>query len=100
MTQVLGETKGPIIASSDYMRTLPEQVSRFVDNRLLALGTDGFGRSDTRQALRRFFEVDAESVVVAALYALAERGEYERSAVAKAIGELGIDPNRPAPWTV
>jgi pyruvate dehydrogenase E1 component len=97
---VLGDTKGPIVASSDYMRTLPEQIAPYVGERLVALGTDGFGRSDTRKALRRFFEVDAESVVVAALHALAERGEFERSAVAKAVKDLGIDANRPAPWTV
>src|SRR5262249_41731988 len=98
--QVLGKTKGPIIASSDYMRALPEQIAPYLNNRLLALGTDGFGRSDTRQSLRRFFEVDAATVPAAALYALAENGEIERATVIRAIGDLGLDPNRPAPWTV
>ena len=74
VAKVLGETKGPIIASSDYMRALPEQIASYVGGRLTALGTDGFGRSDTRKALRRFFEVDAESVVVSALYAWRTRG--------------------------
>ena len=84
----------------DYMRAVPEQIANYVDGRLLALGTDGFGRSETRQSLRRFFEIDAESVAVAALYALAERGELERKVVAQAIRDLGINPEAPAPWTV
>src|SRR5260221_6477111 len=73
--KVLGATKGPVIASSDYMRALPEQVSPYLNGRLLALGTDGFGRSETRKNLRRFFEVDAESVAVAALVALGEKAQ-------------------------
>ena len=101
---VLGDTKGPVVASSDYMRALPESVGPYLTDgkgpRMLALGTDGFGRSDTRKRLRRFFEVDAENVAVAALYALAERSEYDRAAVRRAIQDLGIDPNTPAPWTV
>ena len=65
VTQVLGSTKGPIVATSDYMRALPETVAPYLNGRLLALGTDGFGRSETRKALRRFFEVDAEHVAYA-----------------------------------
>ena len=102
--KVLGNTKGPIVASSDYMRALPELIGPYLSDgkgpRLLALGTDGFGRSDTREALRRFFEVDAANVVVAALSALAERGELGRDVVAKAITDLGLNPDAPAPWTV
>ncbi len=98
--QILGTTQGPVIASSDYMRALPELIAPYLDGRLLALGTDGFGRSETRAALRRFFEVDAENVVVASLYALAERGEIERAVVANAIKEFAIDSNSPMPWTV
>jgi pyruvate dehydrogenase E1 component len=98
--KVLGNTKGPVIASSDYMRSLPEMIGPYLDGRLLALGTDGFGRSETRANLRRFFEVDAENMVVAALYALAERAEYDRKDVAKAVKDLGLDADRPAPWTV
>jgi pyruvate dehydrogenase E1 component len=102
--KVLGNTRGPVIATSDYMRALPESVAPYITDakgtRLLALGTDGFGRSETRPALRRFFEVDAEHVAVAALYALAERGEIDRGVVKKAIGELGVNPEAPAPWTV
>jgi pyruvate dehydrogenase E1 component len=99
--QVLGtDMNVPVIASSDYMRAVPEQVATYLNNRLLALGTDGFGRSETRANLRRFFEVDAEHVTVAALHALAERGQLDREIVKQAIHDLGIDPERPAPWTV
>ncbi len=98
--KMLGATKGPIIASSDYMRALPEQIATYTEGRLLALGTDGFGRSETRQALRRFFEVDAESIVVATLYALAERKEIEMGVVKQAIKDLGLNAEAPAPWTV
>lgn len=98
--KVLGKTKGPIIATSDYMRALPEQVAPYLDGRLVALGTDGFGRSDTRKALRRFFEIDAEHMALAALTALADRGELDRAIAAKAVQELGVNPAAPAPWTV
>jgi pyruvate dehydrogenase E1 component len=99
--QVLGsDTAVPVIASSDYMRAVPEQIATYLPGRLLALGTDGFGRSETRASLRRFFEVDAEHVTVAALHALAERSTLDRAVVAQAIKDLGIDPDRPAPWTV
>jgi pyruvate dehydrogenase E1 component len=98
--KVLGNTKGPIVATSDYVRALPDVLAPYLGGRLLALGTEGFGRSETRKALRRFFEIDAESVAAAALYALAERGELDRATVKGAIAGLGIDPDRPAPWTV
>jgi pyruvate dehydrogenase E1 component len=97
---VLGGTKGPVVASSDYMRSVAEMVGPFLDNRLVALGTDGFGRSETRQALRRFFEIDAPNVAHAALVALADRGELDRTVAIKAVKELGIDPDAPPPWTV
>ena len=102
--KLLGGTKGPVVASSDYMRALPESVGPYLADakgpRLLALGTDGFGRSDTRKALRRFFEVDAEHVVVAALSALADRGEMDRAVLKQAITDLKLNPDAPAPWTV
>jgi pyruvate dehydrogenase E1 component len=97
---VLGQTTGPIIASSDYMRIWAEGVGPFLDGRLLALGTDGFGRSETRANLRRFFEVDAEHVAIAALSALAEDGKLDRQVVTQAIKDLGVNPDAPAPWTV
>ena len=98
--QVLGKTKGPIVATSDYLRALPDLLSPYLDGRLLSLGTEGFGRSETRPALRRFFEVDAENVAMAALAALADRGELDRAAVGKAVAELGLNPAAPPPWTV
>ncbi len=98
--KVLANTTGPIIATSDYMRTLPEQVAPYLDGRLLALGTDGFGRSETRKALRRFFEVDAEHVTVAALSALARWGKLDPAVVATAITDLGLNPDAPAAWMV
>ena len=97
---VLGGTAGPVIATSDNMRTVAEQIGPYLGGRLSALGTDGFGRSETRKALRRFFEVDAEHVALAALAALAERGELDRAVAARAVGELGIDADARHPWTV
>jgi pyruvate dehydrogenase E1 component len=76
------------------MKLVPDQIARWLPGRLLPLGTDGFGRSDTREALRRFFEVDAECVVVAALWQLAQRGVVDRCLPKRAIEELGIDPGK------
>jgi pyruvate dehydrogenase E1 component len=87
----------PIVAVSDYLKAVPDQIARWLPGRMLALGTDGFGRSDTREALRRFFEVDAESIAVAALTQLARRGQVERGLIGRAIAELGIDPEKPDP---
>jgi pyruvate dehydrogenase E1 component len=87
----------PIVAVTDYMKLVPDQIVRWLPGRLFALGTDGFGRSDTREALRRFFEVDAESIAIAALSQLAGRGAVERSRVARAIAELEVDPEKPSP---
>ncbi|MGE0357539.1 MAG: pyruvate dehydrogenase (acetyl-transferring), homodimeric type [Burkholderiales bacterium] len=98
--QCLAGTKGPVIASSDYVRAFADQIREFVPRRYKALGTDGFGRSDSRENLRRFFEVDRHHVVVASLKALAEEGEIPAAKVAEAIAKYGIDPERPAPWTV
>ena len=98
--KLLGTTPGPIVASSDYLRAVPELIGPYTDGRLLALGTDGFGRSDTRKALRRFFEIDAESVAAAALFALAKSGALEGGVADQALKDLGIDAERPAPWTV
>jgi pyruvate dehydrogenase E1 component len=97
---ILGGTKGPIVASSDYQRALPESISPYLGDRLYALGTDGFGRSETRKNLRRFFEVDAESVVATALHSLFDHGELSAEVVKQAIKDLGLNPDRPAPWTV
>ena len=98
--EILKPETGPFVAVSDYMKLVPDQIAPWVPGGLMTLGTDGFGRSDTRPALRRFFEIDAESIVVSTLYALAGRGQYEPSAVAKAIAELGIDPEKAFPVIV
>ena len=91
VTSVLKGAEGPVIAASDYMKSVPDMVSRWVDD-LTPLGTDGYGRSDTRKALRRHFEVDAEHIAATALWRLAVRGEIEPIVAASAIEELGIDP--------
>jgi len=96
----LNDTRGPVIAATDYVRLYAEQIRPFVNRRYVTLGTDGFGRSDTREALRRFFEVDRYWVTVAALKALADEGTIERGKVAEAIAKYGIDINKPNPMTV
>ena len=91
----LETTEGPVIAASDYLRTLPDGVARWVPRRLHSLGTDGYGRSDTRAALRDFFEVDARYVALAALTALAQEGDgMAVDDVVRARDELGIDPEK------
>jgi pyruvate dehydrogenase E1 component len=87
----------PLVAVSDFMKALPDQIGRWLPGRLFSLGTDGFGRSDTREALRRFFEVDAECIVVATLYSLAQRGTIDRKVVRQAIVDLGVDPEKANP---
>ena len=97
---VLEKEQGVFVAVSDFMKIVPEQVAPWVPGGLTALGTDGFGRSDTRERLRRFFEVDAECTVIATLYALAEKGQVPHEAVAKAIKDLGVDPEKAFPQIV
>ena len=87
------------MAVTDFMRSVPDQVSRWMPRRFISLGTDGFGRSDTRDVLRRFFEVDAEHVVVAVLHGLAADGVLPGQVVADAIGRYGIDPASADPWS-
>jgi pyruvate dehydrogenase E1 component len=89
--------KGPFIAVSDNMKIVPDQIAPWVPGGLTTLGTDGFGRSDTRANLRRFFEVDAELTVIATLYALAEKGAIEMKMVQKAIKDLGVNPEKVFP---
>jgi pyruvate dehydrogenase E1 component len=86
---------GPVIAATDYMRAYSEQIRAYVPGDYRTLGTDGWGRSDSREKLRKFFEVDRDFIYVAALSALADAGEIERSKVAEAIVKHGIDPDRP-----
>ena len=99
MTQVLRDAPGPAVAATDFMKAVPEMIARWVPGGLVPLGTDGYGLSDTREALRSHFEVDAGSIVVAALSELARRGEIGTEVVTGAIAEFGIDPERPGPAT-
>jgi pyruvate dehydrogenase E1 component len=96
----LSGTTGPVVAASDYMRMYADKIRACVPRRYVVLGTDGFGRSDTREKLRHFFEVDRRWVTVAALKALADEGTLPAKTVAEAIAKYGIDPAKPAPWTV
>jgi len=98
VTQILGG-HSPIVAATDYVKSLPDQIARWSGSPFVPLGTDGFGRSDTREALRRHFEVDAESVTAASLHALALCEQYGPGYVAKAIADLGIDPAKQNPRT-
>ncbi|HPE49390.1 MAG TPA: pyruvate dehydrogenase (acetyl-transferring), homodimeric type, partial [Hyphomonas sp.] len=91
---------GPVIASSDYMRAFAEQVRAYIPRRYITLGTDGFGRSDYRVQLRRFFEVNRYYVAVAALKALADEGQIKAEQVEEAIKNYGLDTERPDPWTI
>ncbi len=95
----LGPAEGPIVATSDYMKALPEMVAKWFPDRFFALGTDGFGRSDSRPALRRHFEVDAEHTAYAALWRLSLAGKFPKKELPKALKELGIDPDQPDPAT-
>ena len=100
VAQCLSKHQGPVIAASDYVRMFADQIRPFVDRRYVVLGTDGYGRSDTRKNLRRFFEVDRHYVAVAALAALAEDGEVPQSRVSEAIKKYGVDPAKANPLTV
>ncbi|MFO1381372.1 MAG: pyruvate dehydrogenase (acetyl-transferring), homodimeric type, partial [Chitinivorax sp.] len=92
--------QGPFIAATDYVRAYAEQVREFVPGRYVVLGTDGFGRSDTRRQLRKFFEVNRYYIALAALSALAEEGRIGSDKVADALSRYNIDADKPAPWTV
>ncbi|MBP6095895.1 MAG: pyruvate dehydrogenase (acetyl-transferring), homodimeric type, partial [Methyloversatilis sp.] len=96
----LRDTRGPVIAATDYVRLFAEQIRAFVPRRYVVLGTDGFGRSDTREALRAHFEVDRRWVTVAALKALADDGALDRTKVAEAIARYGLDVSKPNPLYV
>ena len=88
----------PVIVATDYVRALPQQIAPFIEARLTILGTDGFGRSANRQALRRFFEVDRQHIALAAIEALVRQGQLPHSLLTKAVNDLGIDADAVAPW--
>jgi pyruvate dehydrogenase E1 component len=97
LDEQLATASGPIVAATDYMKAVPDMVARWVDRSYTVLGTDGFGRSDTRDALRTHFEVNAEHIAYAALHGLCQDGQGSREELQRAIGELGIDPDRVDP---
>ena len=96
----LNDTEGPVIAATDYIRAFAEQIRAHVPRRYVVLGTDGFGRSDTREKLRYFFEVDRHWVTVATLKALVDDGKLPAAKVGEAMTKYGLDAKKPAPWTV
>ena len=102
VSQMLSGRKGPVIAATDYMRLYSEQIRPYLDtstNKFITLGTDGFGRSDTRAQLRHFFEVDAKFIVLGALDALVQQGELNKSVIVDAMKRYGISSDKLEPWT-
>ena len=94
LLEALGDINMPIIAASDYMKVIPDQIAPWLPGRLTSLGTDGFGRSDNREHLRRHFEVDGPSIAAAALSALSRWGRYDANKAAQDIRELGVDSEK------
>jgi pyruvate dehydrogenase E1 component len=97
VTQCLKDAPGVFVAASDYCKVLPDSIDRWAPRRIRSLGTDGFGRSEDRAALREFFEVDARFVTVATLSELLKEGQIDAKVVAQAIKDLGIRPDKPNP---
>jgi pyruvate dehydrogenase E1 component len=100
VTRCLAERSGPVIAATDYMQTVADQIRAWVPGRYVTLGTDGFGRSDTRQRLRAFFEVDRFNIVLAALKALVDEGAMPAGKAVEAIERYDLDSDKLDPWTV
>ncbi len=97
LEDALAQVAGPFIAASDYVTLVPEQIRPWVPGDYVVLGTDGFGRSEGRKDLRRFFEVDAENITIATLDALTRCGSFDKAALRQAIRDLGVDPDKPNP---
>jgi pyruvate dehydrogenase E1 component len=97
LTQALQKAEGPIVAATDYMKVVPDQIAPWLPGRMETLGTDGFGRSDNREYLRRHFEVNAESIAAAALSRLARDGKFDVQKAKAAFAELGLDPEKADP---
>ena len=100
VSHCLANAVGPVIAATDYTRAFAEQIRSLIDAPYTVLGTDGFGRSDTRENLRRFFEVDRYHIVIAALKSLADMGQFELAKVEVAIAKYGIEADAMAPWQI
>jgi pyruvate dehydrogenase E1 component len=100
VTRCLADADGPFICASDYVKAVADTVCRWIPRKIVALGTDGFGRSDGREALRDFFEVDARHIALAALAELARAGELDATVVEQAIRDLAIDPEKPNPMVL
>jgi pyruvate dehydrogenase E1 component len=98
--QLFKDREGPIVAATDYMRSVPDQIRQWVNGRYVTLGTDGYGRSDSRAQLRKHFEVDRNHIAIAALRSLADEGKVDKATLAKAMKNLEIDPSKPDPWKV
>jgi len=97
VTASLSGCEGPFVAVTDFMEAVPDLVARWIPGHFVPLGTDGFGRSDNRLSLRRFFEVDAECITLGVLWRLAQRGEIKPADAQKALKELDIDPEKADP---
>jgi len=98
--EALKDSTGPFIAATDYIKTVPDQIRQWVPGRYAVLGTDGFGRSDSRAELRRFFEVNRHYIVIAALKCLADDGKLDARTIPAAMQAFGIDPDKPNPLSV
>ena len=97
IAECLGEEKGVFVAVSDFMKALPDGLSKWIPGRLITLGTDGFGRSDTREELRRFFEIDAAHIAYAAIVGLYKEGKIDDGTLKQAGKDLSIEPDKPNP---
>jgi pyruvate dehydrogenase E1 component len=100
LQKCLGKRAGPYVAATDYMKIVPDQIQRWMPGQYVTLGTDGYGRSDGRNALRQHFEVDERYIAVTALKALADDGVLDQKTVSEAIRKFGIDPEKPDPVTL
>jgi len=100
VTKQFSDSDTPIIASTDYMRSYAEQIRPYIDSEYYVLGTDGYGRSDSRESLRSFFEIDANNIAATAAYALFKKGDIDKKEVNKIYKDLGIDASKPNPWEV
>ena len=100
LQEVLRDTEGPTVAALDYVAATAQTIGRWMGDDYLVLGCDGFGRSEAREELRRFFEVDAENIALAALSELARVGKYPKQKLPDAVRALGLNPNKPNPVTV